>query len=181
MSHLWWILSLFLLAYDHFKFWNQFFFASWKFGWGVRKFIFKFLYSKWSARRDQARTSIKIFWPNFLGGGAEKAPTFFSRIPFVGCLNLCQEKSDSLQKESAQTDLPRPRKLQKTEFVPPLGGGRKCPPTFVRLGYSLWGVYTWGKWFLSHYKRNWPKPSFQGWLNGQGGLFLLPRGGTDLG
>ena len=49
---------------------------------------------------------------------------FSAGIPFVVCLNLMREISDSLQKESAQTEPPGLRKHPKTVSVPPWGGAR---------------------------------------------------------
>jgi hypothetical protein len=58
---------------------------------------------------EQENTKIALTRLKNRGWGS--ARTFFLvGIPFVGCLNFRREISDSLQKESAQTDPPKPRK-----------------------------------------------------------------------
>ena len=156
MSHLWWILSLFHLAYDLFKFLNQFFFSSWKFfqfflggrghGGGVWKFISKVLYSKWSAWWDLARTSIKIFWPNFFRGG-RKSPSFFSfSDTLCGVSKLVWRVIWLIAKRISQNRPPQAEKTPKNRVRPPLrGGGRKCPPHIFLTGIPFVGCLNMGQ------------------------------------
>ena len=81
-----------------------------------------------------------FFWCAFFFGGGVVyvgSESFFM-IPFVGCLHLGQEISDSTQKESAQTDPPGLRKHPKTVSVPPPGGGQE----FFGVRLVPLGVYT---------------------------------------
>jgi hypothetical protein len=58
-----------------------------------------------------------------------------------------------------------------------LGGVRFMLGPKVFSWYPLWGVYTWGKRFLTQPKRNQPKPTPLGWENTQKRFLPPPPGG----
>ena len=82
--------------------------------------------------------------------------TMLRRIYLKGLISksLSDESVDSTDLETKVTEeilaikldckknqpKPRLRKLQNQSAPPLRGGGRKCPPTFSRLGYPLLGV-----------------------------------------
>ena len=109
-------------------------------GGGVWKFISKVLYSKWSAWWDLARTSIKIFWPNFFRGG-RKSPSFFSfSDTLCGVSKLVWRVIWLIAKRISQNRPPQAEKTPKNRVRPPLRGGAESAPPYFLDGDTLCGV-----------------------------------------